>query len=89
MSYYSNEQKQQVYKNWISRGSPWFDLDPSKEPTYSERQIIIEMKKRENSRAKSDIELEKSAAQIRERYGKKGLISDKIFRHKIFELDNY
>ena len=46
----SEDQKQQVYKNWIQRGRPWFDIDKSKEPTYAERQIIIEMKQRENAR---------------------------------------
>ncbi len=51
--------KEDIYKKWIERGRPWFDIDPKKEPTYAERQIILEMKKRENSRAKSDIELEK------------------------------
>jgi hypothetical protein len=46
----NEEQKQQVYKNWIEKGRPWFDIDPKKEPTYAERQIIIEMKQRENAR---------------------------------------
>ena len=44
---YTEEQKQQIYKNWIERGRPWFDIDKSKEPTYAEKQIIIEMKKRQ------------------------------------------
>jgi len=44
---YAEEYKQKVYKNWLERGSPWFDIDPSKEPTYAEKQIIIEMKKRQ------------------------------------------
>jgi len=49
------------------------------------------MKKRENSRAKRDIELEKSAAEIRERYGKKGMISNSVLTRarKPFEVDNY
>jgi hypothetical protein len=90
MSYNSDEYKEQVYKKWLDNGRPWFDIDKSKEPTYAERQIIIEMKKRENTRAKRDMELEKSAAQIRERYGKKGMIPDKIFSRKIFDaFDNY
>ena len=57
---YSDEYKQQVYKRWIESGRPWFDIDKSKEPTYSERQIILEIKKRENARANRDLELEKS-----------------------------
>jgi hypothetical protein len=86
----NEEYKQQVYKKWIEGGRPWFDIDPKKEPTYAERQIILEMKKRENSRAKGDIELEKRTADFRERYEKKGLISDKILSHKIFNaLDKY
>jgi hypothetical protein len=86
----NESEKQQIYQKWIERGRPWFDIDKSKEPTYAERQIIIEMKKLENSRAKRDIELEKSAAEIRERYGKKGMIPDKILSHKIFDaFDNY
>lgn len=43
----SEQYKQQVYKNWINNGRPWFDIDKSKEPTYAERQIILEMKQRE------------------------------------------
>ena len=79
MSYHGEEYKQQVYKKWIESGRPWFDIDKSKEPTYAERQIILEMKKRENTRAKHDVELEKSAAEIRERYGKHGKIPDSVF----------
>ena len=45
----NEEYKQQVYKRWIELGRPWFDIDPKKEPTYAERQIILEMKKRENT----------------------------------------
>lgn len=83
----SEEYKQQVYKRWIERGRPWFDLDPSKEPTYAERQIILEMKKRENTRVKSNIELEKRTAEIKQKY--RGKIPDSILSRKIFELDNY
>jgi hypothetical protein len=46
--------KQQVYKKWIERGRPWFDIDPKKEPTYTERQIILEMRKREYNKSKQD-----------------------------------
>lgn len=60
-------------------------MDKSKEPTWQERQIILEMKKRENDKAKRDNELEKRTKDIRERYGKKGLISDKVFD----ALNNY
>lgn len=44
---YTEEHKKQVYQKWIENGRHWFDIDKSKEPTYAERQIIIEMKKRE------------------------------------------
>ena len=47
MSYYTNEQKKEIYKKWIEKGRPWFNIDKSKEPSYAERQIIIEMKKQE------------------------------------------
>jgi hypothetical protein len=86
----NESKKQQIYQKWIERGRPWFDIDPKKEPTVDERQIILEMKKRENLRAKRDMELEKNAADIRERYEKKGIIPDKILSHKIFDaFDNY
>lgn len=49
---YSEEYKQQVYKKWLDNGRPWFDIDKSKEPTYAERQIILEMKKQENTMSK-------------------------------------
>ena len=55
----NESEKQQVYQKWIERGRPWFDIDPKKEPTYAERQIILEIKKPENTRANSDLELEK------------------------------
>ena len=58
---YSEEYKQQVYKRWIESGRPWFDIDPKKEPTHTERQIILEIKKRENARANRDIEREKNS----------------------------
>lgn len=45
---YSEDYKQQVYKKWLDSGRPWFDtIDPSKEPSYAEKQIILEMNKRE------------------------------------------
>jgi hypothetical protein len=47
---YSEEQKQQVYKRWIANGSPWFHIDKTKEPTYYEKQIIMEIQKREQTR---------------------------------------
>ena len=47
---YSDQYKQEVYKKWVERGRPWFDIDPKKEPTYAERQIILEMKKQEISK---------------------------------------
>ena len=75
----NESEKQQIYQKWIERGRPWFDIDKTKEPTYAERQIILEMKKRENSRAKRDIELEKNAADIRQRYGKHCKIPDSVF----------
>lgn len=79
----SESYKRRVYENWIERGRPWFNIDTSKEPTYAERQVIIEIKKRENARANHDKELEKRAAEIRERHGKKGKIPDSIFDIKI------
>ena len=86
----NESEKQQIYQKWIERGRPWFDIDPKKEPTYAERQIIIEIKKRENTKIKHDIKLEKSTAEIRERYGKKGMIPDKILSRKSFDaFDNY
>ena len=75
----NESQKQQVYQKWIERGRPWFDIDPKKEPTYAERQIILEMKKRENNKSKHDIELEKRAKDIHFRYGRHGKIPDSIF----------
>jgi hypothetical protein len=75
----NESQKQQVYQKWIERGRPWFDIDPKKEPTYAERQIILEMKKRENNKLKRDLELERSAKNIHEKYGKYGKIPNSIF----------
>lgn len=74
----SSEYKKQVYQKWIERGRPWFDIDPTEEPTYAERQIILGMKKQENDKSKRDIELERSAKNIKERYGKHGKIPDSI-----------
>ena len=76
--YYSEEYKQQVYKKWIEQGRPWFSLDKSKDPTAEERQIILEIKKRENTRSKRDLVIEKKAKEISERYGKYGKLSDKV-----------
>ena len=61
----SEKYKQQVYKKWIERGRPWFDIDPNKEPTYAERQIILEMKKEENTRANRDLERPKPKNQVK------------------------
>lgn len=84
--YYSNEYKQQVYKKFIDNGRIWWSLDKSKEPTWEERQIILEMKKQEEKpKSKRDIEIEKRAKEISERYGKHGKISYKIFD----ALNNY
>jgi len=47
MSYHNEEYKQQVYKRWLDNGKPWFHIDKSKEPTYAEKQIIIEIQKRD------------------------------------------
>lgn len=44
---YTETYKQKVYQKWLDSGRPWFDIDKSKEPTYAERQIILEMKQRE------------------------------------------
>ena len=74
---YSSEYKQQVYKKWIERGRPWFDIDPNKEPTYAERQIILEMKKQENIRANRDLERPKPKNEV------------KAFHRLISNLDNY
>lgn len=73
---YSEEYKKQLYKKWLDNGRPWFDIDKSKEPTWQERKIILEMLERERNKSKRDIELEKRTKEIRERYEKKGLIPD-------------
>jgi hypothetical protein len=83
-SYYTNEQKKEIFRKWIEQGRPWFDIDKSKEPSWEERKIILEIKKQENDKVKRELELEKRTKDIRERYEKKGVISDKIF-----DLDNY
>jgi hypothetical protein len=44
---YSEEYKQQAYKKWLDNGRSWFSLDSSKDPSWEEKQIIIEIKKRE------------------------------------------
>ena len=46
----NESEKQQIYQKWIERGRPWFDIDPKKEPTYYEKQIIMEIEKREETR---------------------------------------
>ena len=46
---YTEAQKQQIYKRWIERGRPWFNVDSSKEATPEERDIVLEMKRRENN----------------------------------------
>jgi hypothetical protein len=76
--YYSNEDKKQIYNRWLQNGRPWFDIDASKEPTYAEKQVILEMLKRENSKIKRELDLEKRTKQFRV-YEKKGMIRDTIF----------
>jgi|RhiMethySRZTD1v2_1073278.scaffolds.fasta_scaffold59704_4 hypothetical protein len=46
----NESEKQQIYQKWIERGRPWFHIDKSKEPTYYEKQIIMEIQKREQTR---------------------------------------
>ena len=59
-SFYTNEQKQQIYKRWKEQGELWFSKNPSNDPSWEEKQIIIEMKKKEAGiKSKRDIELEK------------------------------
>lgn len=82
----NEEYKKQVYQKWLESGRPWFDIDPKKEPSYPEKQIILEMLKRENSRVKSDIELEKRTAEIKQKY--RGKIPDTIF-DRVQELGDY
>ena len=78
MSFYSKEYKEQVYQKWLQNGRPWFHIDKSKEPTADERQIILEMKKvHEQKKSKHDVEIEKRAKKISERYS--GKIQDSIF----------
>jgi hypothetical protein len=88
---YTYEQKQQIYKRWKEQGELWFSKDPSKDPTWEEKQIIIEIKKQENEKLNRKLELEKRAKRlsdkeiveqakdVRARYGNKGFLSDKIF----------
>ena len=54
---YSEEQKQQIYKNWLANGRPWFSKDPSQEPTYTEKKVILEMLKQENEQIRREIGL--------------------------------
>lgn len=83
----SNEYKKQVYKKWIERGRPWFDLDPKKEPTYAERQIIIEMKKQEQqSKSKHESELEESKKHFDKLYAKNQGLIKRDFPKTIFDL---
>ena len=70
--------KKQIYNRWLQQGRPWFDIDTSKEPTYAEKQIILEMLKIENSKIKRELELEKRTKQFRV-YEKKVMIRDTIF----------
>ena len=73
----SEERKWQVYNEWLSlvKHNPGKAIQMSME----EAAIVNEMRKRGNTKAKRDTELEKRAADIRERYGKHGVISDSIF----------
>ena len=82
MSYNSDEYKAQVYKKWLDNGRPWFDIDKSKEPTYAERQIIIEMKKRENTKSN---ELEQSRKYFSEFYAKNQGKIPRTFPKTIFD----
>ena len=45
----TEEYRNQVYQKWLESGRPWFNKDRSLEPTYAEKQIILEMKKRESN----------------------------------------
>ena len=82
MSFYTEQQKQEIYRKFIENGRPWFHIDKSKEPTYEERKIILEMNQRESNKAKREQELQKRTKEIRQKYT--GKISDKIF-----DLSNY
>lgn len=46
----NESEKQQIYQKWIDNGRPWFHIDKTKEPTYYEKQIIMEIQKREQTR---------------------------------------
>jgi hypothetical protein len=89
----NEEYKKQLYKKWLEKGRPWFDIDKSKEPTYFEKQVIMEIKKRESEKLKRDglndneKELEKRTKEIMEKY--RGKISDKIFDTVSKELGDY
>ena len=43
----SNDYKKQVYQKWLDNGRHWFSLDSSKDPSWEEKQIIIEFLKEE------------------------------------------
>ena len=49
MSFYTKEQKQEIYRKWIENGRPWFSIDGKNDPTAEERSIILEIKKAENN----------------------------------------
>jgi hypothetical protein len=57
---YSEEQKQQIYKRFIANGRPWFSKDPSQEPSYTEKKVILEMLKEENEQIRREIGLDRS-----------------------------
>lgn len=79
---YTEEQKQEIYRKFIENGRPWFHIDKTKEPTYDERKIILEMNQREANKAKREIDLQKRTEQIRRKYN--GKISGKIFDKSLF-----
>lgn len=74
----SKEYKEQVYNEWLTltKQNPGKAISMSME----EAAIVDEMQRRN----KKDKELEQRTKEIREKYGKHGLISDRIF-----DLDNY
>jgi hypothetical protein len=61
-SYYTNEQKKEIYENWLANGRPWFSKDPSQEPSYTEKKVILEMLKEENEKLRREIGLDRSKA---------------------------
>lgn len=44
---FTEEYKQKIYRKWVEKGRPWFNIDPSKEATPEEREIVAELHKRE------------------------------------------